>query len=60
MNRFVKAAIGKLVVVRTRWVGVDYDCIDGWFEVQPEDEVDGLPAGDDVSIAPLPHSLPTR
>ncbi|MFN7965972.1 MAG: hypothetical protein U0V87_09840 [Acidobacteriota bacterium] len=60
MSRFIKAAIAKLAVVRTRWVGVDYDCIDGWFEVQPEDEVDGLPPEDDVSIAPLSQPLPTR
>lgn len=55
MNLFFKAVAGRLAATRVRWVGADNDCIDAWFQAQPEDEVDGELTVDDASPSTPPH-----
>jgi hypothetical protein len=57
MNLFLRAIVGRLAATRARFVGTDNDCIDAWFEAQPEDEVDGEMTVDDACPSTPPHPV---
>ncbi len=56
MKRFFKTMVGRLATTRARFVGTDNDCIDAWFEAQPEDEEEGQSIDNDELTAP--HAEP--
>ena len=60
MSLFFKAIVGRLAATHARFVGTDNDCIDAWFEAQPEDEVDGEMTFDDPCPSTPTHPVMGR